>query len=367
MLKDDGERFLPWTADPVVSYEHLHRYLAARALARGRRVLDMASGEGYGSAILAEVGASVVGLDLDRAAVLHADKAYRGAGRRSGAGSARGLTFLQGSITALPLREGSFDLVVCFEALEHVEDQEALCAEAARVLAPGGLFLVSTPNRVVYTEGSGFRNPHHVRELDLGELQALVGRHFPRSRVYGQHVYPVSALFPLDGPVTAASEHLIARGPGEPAFRPVGPEAKAPRYFLCVAAPGDLPAAGALDSYLLDASEQIFQVQRRAEGAVVELERHLGTREAQVLDLERALRERDAQARALLARTQAQDAEIGARDAQLVERSREIGALAAAADDFRRTVAAMEATRTWRLHRRLEAFRARLRRLLGRG
>ena len=109
-VRDNGERFLPWMTDPVINYEHLHRYRAARDLAAGRAVLDLASGEGYGSAMLAEVAASVVGVDLDQQAVRHAAQAYQ----------RRRLRFLQGSVTALPVGSRQFDLVVCFEALEHI-------------------------------------------------------------------------------------------------------------------------------------------------------------------------------------------------------------------------------------------------------
>jgi SAM-dependent methyltransferase len=281
LLAEDGERFLPWMKDPVINYEHLHRYLAVREFARGGRVLDMASGEGYGSRLLAEVASAVVGVDVDHEAVRHATQTHPGSRVR----------FLQGSITALPLPSRRFDLVVCYEALEHLADQEALCAEAARVLAPGGLFVVSTPNRVEYTEAVGYQNPFHVKELDLSEFTALLGKYFGWTQIYGQRVSPVSALFPLDEPVTRAREYLIAREAGAATFHRVGPSSRLPRYYIAVAAVDGKHGDGrSLDSYLVDASEQLFEVQRRAEGAVVELTRQLKVREDQVLALERQVR-----------------------------------------------------------------------------
>jgi SAM-dependent methyltransferase len=341
MLRDDGERFLPWLADPVISYEHLHRYRAARDLAAGRAVLDLAAGEGYGSALLAEVAASVVGLDLDPAAALHAAKTY----------ARPGLRFVQGSITELPFGRSVFDLVVCFEALEHVEAQDGVCAEAARVLRPDGLFVVSTPNRPVYTEATGQRNPFHRRELDLPEFAALLGRHFAHARFFGQHVYPVSAVFRLGEPVREAREYPIAREPGEPAFRWVGPERKAPRYVLGVASTAELSRSVG-DSFLVDASEQLFEVRRRAEGQVAELARHLAAREAQVVAIEQELAAHAAHIRTL-------EGQLAARHAHAEALDRQVQALG-----WR--IAAMEQTRAWRLHLRVQALRARLRRLLGR-
>src|SRR5262249_7600506 len=140
-LPEDGERYLPWMTDPTISYEHLHRYWFARALARGRRVLDLGSGEGYGSALLAEVAASVTGLDLDPRAVAHARSRY----------ARPNLEFCEGSMTAVPL-EGPFGVVVCFEAIEHIAEHDALLSEVKRLLEPGGLFIVSTPDKKVYTD-----------------------------------------------------------------------------------------------------------------------------------------------------------------------------------------------------------------------
>ena len=379
MLREDGERFLPWMADPVVNYEHLHRYRAVTDLVAGRRVIDLASGEGYGSALLGEAAASVIGVDLDHAAVVHASVTYR----------APRLRFVEGSIAEVPLRGQRFDVVVCFEALEHVEEQDALCAEAARLLVAGGLFVVSTPNREVYSEGAGgFQNPFHVRELDLGEFATLLRRHFAEVRLFGQRVYPVSAIFPLGEPVSGAREYVIAREPGAATFRFADPARKAPRYFIAVASNGSIGAAPGPRGYLLDASEQLFEAQRRSEGAVVELERHLATREGQVVEVERELQrlarhigtlEADAAAQRphiedlerqlraageTIAALEARRAALEAHQAALEAHQADMEAHRAALEAHQ---AAMEATRTWRLHLRLERARARARRLLGRG
>ena len=366
MLREDGERFLPWMADPVINYEHLHRYRAVRDLARGRRVLDLASGEGYGSALLAETAARVTGLELDAEAVAHAVRAYP---------IAR-LSFLLGSITEMPFGAGSFDLAVCFEALEHVAEHDRLCSEAARVLAPGGSFVVSTPNRDVYTEQAGFQNPFHVKELDLGEFRALLGRHFRHVAILGQHIYPVSSIFPIEGSTGAGPEYVAAREPGGARYGFVGPGRKVPRYFIGIA--GDREASerdGALASILLDASEQLFEVQRRAEGAVVELTQHLGVRERQVAELERRLvelqqqlgreinsgRELADRAAELERHLRARAAQAAELDGQLRQRGAEVQSLARTGDALRAQIAAMEATLAWRLDRKARTGLQRLR------
>src|SRR5437868_5398676 len=115
MLEWTGERFLPWIKESTIAYEHLHRYAYAATLVKDKRVLDLASGEGYGSKMLAASASSVVGIDIDQSVIAHAVEKYGGSK----------LQFLSGSITAVPIKEDhSFDIIVCFEAIEHIEDQE---------------------------------------------------------------------------------------------------------------------------------------------------------------------------------------------------------------------------------------------------
>jgi O-antigen biosynthesis protein len=364
MLREDGERFLPWMADPVVNYEHLHRYRAVADLVAGRRVVDLASGEGYGSALLSNRATSVVGVELDHTAASHAARTYQEARLR----------FVEGSIAQVPLRGQRFEVVVCFEALEHVQEQAELCAEAARLLVPGGLFVVSTPNREAYSEATGFQNPFHVKELDRDEFTALLRQHFAHVRLFGQRVYPVSAIFPLDEAVSRAREYVVAREPGAAAFRSADASRKTARYFIAVASSDPIGAESGLETFLLDASEQLFEEQRRSEGAEAELRRHLATREAQVVEVERELH-RLAQHIGTL------EGDVAARHAQIQELERHLSVagetirsleatrttLEARVQTLEATQRAMEATRTWRLHLRLERARARVRRLLGAG
>jgi len=161
-LQATGERLIPDAyAGSLVLAEHLARYRLAARLAGGCDVLDAACGEGYGSAMLAAAGAaSVVGLDIDAATVAHARETH-------------GIDAREGDVSRLPFDDGAFDLVVSFETIEHVAEPAAALDEFRRVLAPGGILVVSTPNTDEYLED----NPYHLHELTLTQfMEALEGR-----------------------------------------------------------------------------------------------------------------------------------------------------------------------------------------------
>src|SRR5687767_5651358 len=159
MLQWTGERFLPWLrgAGAAIHYEHLQRYEWARHLVRGKRVLDLGCGEGYGAFLLARDAREVVGVDIDADTIVHARNRY-GSLRRK-------LTFIEGALTEVPADQRTFDVVVCFEALEHITEHDRMFAEVRRVLAEGGVLVVSTPNRRAYSDQTGHSNPFHFREL----------------------------------------------------------------------------------------------------------------------------------------------------------------------------------------------------------
>ena len=167
-----GERFLPEVRG-AIWYEHWHRYAVAAALAAGKRVLDAASGEGYGSFLLARDAASVVGVDVSADAVAHARQRYARANLR----------FEAASVTTLPLPDASIDLVVSFETIEHLTAQAPMLAEFRRVLAPDGVLLISSPNRPVYNEGGGIDNHFHVRELEPRRACRIAGARIPGAGV----------------------------------------------------------------------------------------------------------------------------------------------------------------------------------------
>ncbi len=171
MAEFTGERLIPGEADIDLLNEHMARYHFAVRLARGKRVLDAGCGAGYGSAELADVAERVTAIDIAPEAVEHARAHY----------PLPNLAFEQASCTALPFADGAFDLVVAFEVIEHLENWREFLQEVRRVLAPAGQLIVSTPNRLYYTEsrGTAGANPFHVHEFDFQEFTGELKQFFP--------------------------------------------------------------------------------------------------------------------------------------------------------------------------------------------
>jgi 2-polyprenyl-3-methyl-5-hydroxy-6-metoxy-1,4-benzoquinol methylase len=171
-----GERVIPGEVDIDLLNEHMARYTFAARLARGKRVLDAGCGTGYGSAELARAAERVVGVDRAPAAIEFARAHY----------AAVNLSFEEASCETLPHAGGSFELVVAFEVIEHLEDWRGFLREARRVLAPNGQLVVSTPNRLYYTESRGLdgANPFHVHEFDFAEFRAELIAVFPHVSLF---------------------------------------------------------------------------------------------------------------------------------------------------------------------------------------
>ncbi|HEV2446831.1 MAG TPA: methyltransferase domain-containing protein [Candidatus Sulfopaludibacter sp.] len=176
MAEFTGERVIPGQVDVDLLNEHMARYTFAARLARGKRVLDAGCGAGYGSAEIACVGQSVIGVDVAAEAVEFAREHYR----------MPNLEFVEASCTALPYGDGSFDLVTAFEVIEHLENWREFLQEARRVLAPGGQFIVSTPNKLYYTQSRGEKgaNPFHVHEFGFAEFSAELRAVFPHVSMF---------------------------------------------------------------------------------------------------------------------------------------------------------------------------------------
>jgi SAM-dependent methyltransferase len=184
---------LPFTGERLTSdfggqtqIEHFHRYLLAREWCRGKDILDVASGEGYGTALLAQVARSAVGVEIAPDAVAHAAKAY----------GAANLSYVAGDARAIPAADATFDVVVSFETIEHFAEQTEFVTEIRRVLRPEGLLIVSTPDRDNYSPAETPANPYHVKELTGAEFETLLRGHFFNISILLQRPIFGSVLLP---------------------------------------------------------------------------------------------------------------------------------------------------------------------------
>jgi SAM-dependent methyltransferase len=159
-----GERTVPGLAEENYwfrRHEVVYKRLAARCA--GRDVLEAGCGEGYGADLIAGVARRVIGLDYDESAVAHVRARYPRVEMR------------HGNLAHLPLDDSVVDVVVNFQVIEHLWDQGQFVAECLRVLRPGGLLLMSTPNRITFSPGRDTPiNPFHTRELNAAELTDLL-------------------------------------------------------------------------------------------------------------------------------------------------------------------------------------------------
>jgi SAM-dependent methyltransferase len=251
-----GERFIPGQGSVELAYEHLHRYFFALRWARGKSVLDVASGSGYGAALLAGVADRVWALDIDWPAVALA---------RSNCADGM-LGFAQADAVHLPIAAHCLDLVVAFEVIEHLRDPEGLVSEVARVLKPGGVALLSTPDKAVYTDARGYVNPFHVREFYRDEFHEMLKARFSVVRMMGQQVR-AGSLIGAEPPGNGPSE--VHSSPLPDTSRCGSP----PMYWLAVCSQQELSAPTDLSAYVDPTDSLMEQWSGRLSAASVEIER----------------------------------------------------------------------------------------------
>jgi SAM-dependent methyltransferase len=173
-----GERTVPGIPQENYWFQrHEIAYRFALPLVSGRRVLEVGCGEGYGTALLASTARQVVGVDYDALTAAHAATAYSDA------------DFVRANLAALPVPSGSVDVLVTLQVIEHVWNHAEFVRECLRVLRPGALLCVSTPNRLTFSPGLDAPvNPFHTVEFTAAELTDLLERcGFEVETVLGLH------------------------------------------------------------------------------------------------------------------------------------------------------------------------------------
>lgn len=242
-----GERFTPECVREI-RYEHIHRYALVADWIVGLKVLDAACGEGYGSHLLAAKAAEVNGIDVSFEAIAHAQSRY----------SAPNLEFIEADCCKTPFADSSFDCIISFETLEHLQDQQALLSEFRRILKPTGFLIISTPDKAIYTDQMGYDNPYHVSELYKPEFEALLAGFFPAVRMLGQKLGFHSMIWPLQK--SAEQQVVMQQESAENINRLHHPSAN-PVYLLaiCANADNDLPSYAQSLFLFDDAAESVYQ------------------------------------------------------------------------------------------------------------
>jgi SAM-dependent methyltransferase len=173
-----GERTLPDIPEENYWFRrHEVGYRSALPIVAGKRVLDLGCGEGYGAALLATAAAEVIGLDYDARTVADASGRYRQA------------RFIRANIAAPPFPDRSVDVIATLQVIEHVWNRRQFLGECLRVLRPGGLLLVTTPNRLTFSAGlKAPVNPFHTKEFTAAELADLITENgFTVDKMSGLH------------------------------------------------------------------------------------------------------------------------------------------------------------------------------------
>jgi ubiquinone/menaquinone biosynthesis C-methylase UbiE len=175
-LEFTGERFIPGCGTEI-SYEHFTRYFFSQKLVEGKKVLDLPSGEGYGTHFLSKNALKVVGGDISEEAVRSAGSKYK----------STNLEFRKLDMTNLDFGEKSFDVITCFEGIEHVNEsqQEQSLSHFSRILGQEGILVISTPNRKVYDDVD-HRNEFHKREYYFNEFKLQLESFFKNVVFFGQ-------------------------------------------------------------------------------------------------------------------------------------------------------------------------------------
>jgi 2-polyprenyl-3-methyl-5-hydroxy-6-metoxy-1,4-benzoquinol methylase len=333
LLEWTGERYLPFVDTKIsgseIHYEHLHRYAFASQFVKDKYVLDLASGEGYGSHMMSQEAARVVGIDIDSNAIEHARAKYK----------KENLEFKQCSILEVPIvGRKIFDVVVCFEALEHIEDHDKLLDEVKRILKEDGLFIVSTPNKKVYSDVPNYHNPFHLRELYYEDFKNILHQYFSFSHIFGQRVFSGSSIWPLSSKSELYCKDFVINK--ENSTFSFGSELdKVPMYYISISSDADLNEIIDKNSYLTDTSNMLIN---QRDSQIATLFSHLQLSNARASSLADIIKDRDTQIFSLSSHLQERDAKLHERDAKLHERDAQIATLSNHLQQSKARVSALE-------------------------
>ena len=294
-----GERFIPGIQDQKLETEHLQRYMSTRNLIRGLAVLDLACGEGYGSALLADTAKSVVGMDIDQETVDHANQKYR----------KTNLSFRQGDAANIPLEDHSVDAVVSFETIEHIDEtlQNQFLQEIDRVLKQDGLLIMSTPNKAVYSDRYHYFNEFHIHEFYHDEFQKFLKRYFPYVHIYQQSFQVVSLLSSCNSQTKEAEWYGNSIDETEA------------KYYIAVASKKEINLPGVASLFVQQSGENEANIQR-----IVTLQNEETLRNLHIQELDSELEKRGKRIQTLQKEHAERDAHIRELDSELETQGKRI-------------------------------------------
>lgn len=225
-MEFNGERYVSDLNSAQISYEHWHRYLYATQFVKGKNVLDIACGEGYGSDLLAQTAKTVTGIDISPETIDFAKAKYK----------KENLSFIEGSVGKIPVNgEKVFDVVVSFETIEHVDAlmQESFLKEVKRLLKDDGIFIVSSPDKLFYSDIPNYKNEFHIKEFYEKEFFEFLHKYFKCVSLLGQKVISGSNMWRLNSNEQVGSfvEYKIANK--EKKFV-IDEQAKEAKYMVAV-------------------------------------------------------------------------------------------------------------------------------------
>jgi len=190
-----GERMITQLRMGSGAAEHLHRYIFASSFCKGKTVLDIASGEGYGTDLLASASAKVYGVDIDNDAVIEASQKYK----------KQNIQFLHGSVTSIPLERECIDVIISFETIEHLYEHEEMMSEFKRVLKKDGILIISTPAKEFYNKDNKF----HLKELTSQEFYNLLNNFFCQVYLYHQKHVDASLIYSVNDRINHPIQEFI--------------------------------------------------------------------------------------------------------------------------------------------------------------
>ncbi|MEM0518341.1 class I SAM-dependent methyltransferase [Aequorivita flava] len=209
------------------SVKHLHRYAVTTKYIHNKIILDIASGEGYGSNLMSDFASFVYGVDIELSVVVTAGNKY----------NKGNLKFLQGSTSNIPLGDNSIDVVVSFETLEHHDEHEKMFSEIKRVLRPEGILIISTPDKYYYSDKRNYSNEFHVKELYKTEFIQLISANFKKHEVLSQSYLNNNSLI-----FEEVVRNNMAYYSGD--FNGISEVDSSPHFLIAVASDYDFPNLG---------------------------------------------------------------------------------------------------------------------------